>query len=261
MTTCSATVAARPAAGSVRSATRAVRHHPGLPAWLSRSERSRAAAVRDTAARDAWLSARHVAKRLVAAGLSGWPADPPADRLASIDIRSRDRLGRGIRPQVWVDGRPADCSLSLAHTGRRVFVAAAAGNRPLGVDLTPLGAFERPAACWWLSAAEREDAAPLGPAEAAEHAARIWSVKEAVYKAVLSAEPFAPRAIEVRLHRGLPVQCTAAGRDVPAAAIRLARFAGHVLALVLDTNDGRAAAGMLPGPVPTAGMRLRGVAE
>jgi phosphopantetheinyl transferase len=260
MTACSATAAARRVAGSVRSSTQRVRHHPALPAWLSRSERRRAAAIRDTAARNAWLSARDVAKRLVAAGLPGWPADPPEGRLATIEIRSRDRLGRGIRPQVWVDGRRADCSLSLAHTVERVFVAVRAGDRPLGVDLTPLIAFDRPAACWWLSAAERRDAATLGPT-AAEHVARIWSVKEAVYKALLSAEPFAPRMIEVRLRRGLPVQCTAAGRDVPVAAIRLARYAGHVLALVLDTNEDReAAAGMVPGPVPTAGMLARGVA-
>ncbi len=261
MTACSATAAARLAAGSVRSCTQRVRHHPTLPAWLASDERRRAAALRDTATRDAWLSARHVAKRLVAAGLPGWPADPPEQRLAAIEIRSRNHAGRGIRPQVWVDGRPADCSLSLAHTRSRVFVAVATGERPLGVDLTPLAAFDRPAACWWLTAAERQDAATLGPAAAPEHAARTWSVKEAVYKAVLSAEPFAPRAIEVRLHRGQPVQCTAAGRDVPAAAIRLARFAGHVLALVLDTNKGRAAAaGMVPGPVPIAGMLSRGVA-
>jgi hypothetical protein len=85
MTACSATAAARRVAGSVRSCTRPVRHHPALPTWLSSSEQRRAAAIRNTAARNAWLSARHVAKRLVAAGLPGWPADPPEQRLAALE--------------------------------------------------------------------------------------------------------------------------------------------------------------------------------
>lgn len=221
-----------PPPASVAASIRGVRRFDFPPPWLSPAERRRAACFRDRAGRDAWLTARLAAKRLVAARLPGWPAEPPAGRLATVEIRSRDEAGRGMRPRVFVGGGEAGIGVSIAHAAARVLVAVAAAADPLGVDLTPTAAFAAAASRWWLTAAERADLETVHPAGAAEQAALVWSVKEAVYKAWLPAEPFRPLAIEVRMCRGRVVACLADGRGVPPTAIRHWRMAAHCLALV-----------------------------
>jgi len=224
--------AAAAAPGPVSASTLAVRRWQAPPEWLAPAERTRAAAIRGLSQRDAWLTARWAAKRLVAARLPGWDATPDLRRLAAIEIRSRNAAGRGVRPRVLVAGREAAIGVSIAHADERVIVAAGPATAPLGVDLTPIAAFARPASRWWLTAGERLDAAQLDAAAGAAQAAAVWSVKEAVYKAWLAAEPFCPRAIEVRLRGGRIVGCTAGGRTVPPAAIRSWRLAGHAVCLV-----------------------------
>lgn len=219
-------------ATAVTASIRAVRRFAAPPPWLSPEERRRADGMRHPAARDAWLTARLVAKRLVAARLPGWPADPPAPLLALVEIRSRDAAGRGVRPQVLAPSGAATVVVSIAHADARVLVAAAPATDSLGVDLTPAAAFAEPGSRWWLTAGERADLRLLDPDAVAARAATLWSVKEAVYKAWLPAEPFRPRAIDVRMRRGRVVWCAAAGRVVPPPAIRTWRMAGHCLALV-----------------------------
>ncbi len=241
------------------SCTRMVRHHASMPAWLSPNEQARAATFRDPSTRNAWLTARHAAKRLVAARLPGWPSEPHAVEMAAIDIQSRDASGRGVRPQVHVHGRQAPMSVSISHTASRVFVAAGVATEAVGVDLTPLNAFAKPASRWWLTDAERHDAAQLPAVEAVEHASACWSVKEAVYKALLADRPFDPRAIEVRLVRGLPVRCTAFGRAVPAAAIRTWRLKDHSFAMVREANWFLASrSGMVSDPATVVNLDERG---
>lgn len=219
-------------ASAVAASIRAVRRFAAPPQWLSPAEHRRADGMRDRGARDAWLTARLAAKRLVAARLPGWPVDPPVRMLALLDIRSRDAAGRGVRPRVVVPDGVAAVAVSIAHADARVLVAAAPARDPLGVDLTPTAAFARPGSLWWLTAGERADLRPLDPGDVAAQAATLWSVKEAVYKAWLADEPFRPRAIEVRVRRGRVVSCAADGRAVPPSAIRTWRMAGHCLALV-----------------------------
>lgn len=221
-----------PPASRVAASIRAVRRFANPPPWLSSAERRRADGMRDRSARDAWLTARLAAKRLVAARLPGWPADPPARLLAQLDIRSRDAAGRGVPPRVVVTGGEAAVVVSIAHADLRVLVATAPGADALGVDLTPAVAFARPGSRWWLTAAERADLRLLDPEAAAAQAATLWSVKEAVYKAWLAADPFRPLSIEVRVRHGRVVSCTALGRALPPAAIRTWRMAGHCLAHV-----------------------------
>jgi len=213
----------------VAASTRRVCRWDEPPAWLSADERARAARIRHRTARDAWLTARLAAKRLVAARLTDPVTGPRDEQLGAIDIRSRDAAGRGSRPRVEIAGREAALALSIAHADGRVLVAVGPATRPLGVDLTPAAAFPGASSCWWLTAAERDDVCRVGQATTV---ARLWSVKEAVYKAVLADEPFRPQAIEVRIRAGRITRCTAAGRPVPAAAIRCWQLAGHWLALV-----------------------------
>lgn len=225
---------ARPA--GIAASTRRVRRWAEPPAWLTPAERHRAAQMRDRDARDAWLTARLAAKRLIASRLPGAHAVAGTSGLEAIDICSRDAAGRGVRPRVFVGGREAAITVSIAHAGERVLVAVDPAAAPLGVDVTPVTAFSRPAARWWLTTAERFDARGLSADAAVAHAAVVWSVKEAVYKACFVDEPFQPQAIEVRVRHGRIERCTAAGRTVPPAAIRTWRLAGHALALVHDSG-------------------------
>lgn len=222
----------------VVASTRPVRRWDTLPAWLAPGERTRAAGIRHPRPRNAWLTARLAAKRLVAAHLADTVTGRRADHLATIEIQSRDASGRGCRPRVFSGGREVAVALSIAHVDERVLVAIGPAVRPLGVDLTPAATFAADSSRWWLTAAEGEAAGALGPAAAAEHAARVWTVKEAAYKALLATEPFRPRAIEVRTVGERITECTAAGRSVPATGIRCWRLAGHWLALVQAGPEG-----------------------
>lgn len=228
-----------PAWSLVSASMRAVPRWSAPPEWLAPGERARAARIRSRPARDAWLTARLAAKRLIAPRL----ADFSAGQFAAIEIQSRDAAGRGSRPRVFHAGREVAVALSIAHDQTRVIVAVGPAGRPLGVDLTPAAAFAEASSRWWLTASERNDAAVLEPAAAVGHAARLWSVKEAVYKAVLADEPFRPLAIEVRFKAGRLVSCRASGRGVPAAGIRSWPVAGHWLALVQAPADGGEAEG------------------
>jgi len=220
----------------VAAGTRRVRRWDMPPAWLAPGEQARAAGIRDPRGRDAWLTARLAAKRLVAARLPDPPAGLEAQtrgpRLEAIEIRSRDEAGRGFRPRVEIAGLEAPLALSIAHVRERVLVAVGPADCRLGVDLTPAAAFATASSRWWLTAAERADAGQLEPPAAAAHAAQLWSVKEAVYKAVLSERPFQPLAIEVRFRAGRIVSCRAAGRSLSVAGIRSWPVAGHWLAIV-----------------------------
>jgi phosphopantetheinyl transferase len=227
----------------VAASTRRVCRWDTPPEWLAPGERARAAGIRSRPARDAWLTARLAAKRLVAARLADSSAAPAVEELAAIEIRSRDAAGRGCRPRVFHAGREVAVALSIAHQDERVIVAVGPLARPLGVDLTAGGAFARASSRWWLTAAEQADARRLGPAAATGHAARLWSVKEAVYKAVLADEPFQPLAIEVRFRAGQVASCLAAGRSLPVAGIRCWPVAGHWLALVQAPAGGGEAEG------------------
>lgn len=228
---------------AVSASTRKVQRWTATPEWLSPSERIRAGGISREASRDAWLTARLAAKRLVAARLADAAIDAARPILSEIEIVSRDPSGRGVRPRAFVAGRDSRMTVSISHSGSRVLVAVGPAAGSLGVDLTPVSAFALPASRWWLTDAEREDARSLDAAAAAAHAAVVWSVKEAVYKARLSDEPFRPRAIEVRLRQERITACVAAGRRVTPSAIRTCWLDNHALALVHDGEPVIRAAG------------------
>jgi hypothetical protein len=243
----------------VAASTRRVRRWDTPPAWLAPGERARAAGIRDRTARDAWLTARLAAKRLIAARLPDPVTEPRADQLAGIDIRSRDAVGRGSRPRVFIAGREVAVALSIAHVAERVLVAVGPATRPLGVDLTPAAAFAKASSRWWLTAAERAEARLLDPTAAVSHAARLWSVKEAVYKAVLPDRPFDPRLIEVRLPPAATAGCTALGRQWPDLTITTWHSMNHAFALVQAAMVKRAdAAVTAPTNDPTITIFTRG---
>ncbi len=161
--------------------------------WLCAEERELWESFRNVERRRTWLAGRVAMKeclRDVLADQGPNPFDP-----ASIHIASRDARGRPSRPVASSHGVPLPVTLSLTHSDETVVVGLAllAGDA-IGVDLTaaaPLGTgFQQT----WFTAAERawvsESADPL-------RAARLWSAKEAVYKAANQGEPFVPNQVEI----------------------------------------------------------------
>jgi len=162
--------------------------------WLSAEERTLWESFRSAERQRTFLAGRVAMKECLRDELA--PRDSANEfQPASIHIVSRDTRGRPSRPVASLHGVPLPITLSLTHSDETVVVGLAlqAGDA-IGVDLTaaaPLGAgFQQT----WFTAAERawvaESADPL-------RAARLWSAKEAVYKAANQGEPFVPNQVEI----------------------------------------------------------------
>jgi phosphopantetheinyl transferase len=176
------------------------------PASLSAAEQAELSHWRDAGRREGWLLARRVARQLILAqGIES------ACEESSIEICSRDALGRSVRPAVTIDARPASCSLSMSHTPGGVVVAlCSTPGVNVGVDLVPGAALSRGLVDTWFTDRERAQLS----AEDVLAACRVWAVKEAVYKAVNRSDSFAPRQIEVRRVDQANYSCTYRGIDL-----------------------------------------------
>lgn len=155
--------------------------------WLSPLERQAWQAMHAPERRTTWLAGRVVAKQMLS-----W-IDP---RPSAVHIETRSqRAGHGERPQVFVASRAVPCAVSIAHTSRGVLVAVS--HEPgvqLGVDLVDT-APQREHLNWALTADERAWLSAARPARDA--VARLWAMKEALYKACQQGEGFAPGQIDV----------------------------------------------------------------
>lgn len=157
--------------------------------WLSAREQAELAAWREPGRRRAWLAGRRLAKQLVASHLCF------GDSLPSIEILSRDALGRVNRPRVWRGGVEQSCSLSISHSARGVLVALVAGSEAtLGVDLSDTAELSPGLVKLWFTADERAWLDDSGNLDLARY---IWCAKEALYKALSQGESFDPRKVEV----------------------------------------------------------------
>ena len=156
--------------------------------WLHPRERDALRRYCDSEAREAWLAGRIVSKQLIQ------QAVPETCDPRNIEIRSRDRDGRHVRPRIRIAGRPAPWCLSISHSLRSVLAALSLDHHlRVGVDVTPID--DRPAGFLrlWFTEREQERLQTLGPRDIA----RYWAAKEAVYKALNDGGSFAPRQIEI----------------------------------------------------------------
>jgi phosphopantetheinyl transferase (holo-ACP synthase) len=165
-------------------------------AWLTPNEQTELARLTDSGRRGQWLAGRWTAKQLVVKSGLG-------TRIGDIEIRTRDVLARGCRPQVRIGGRRLDASLSIAHTARGAIVALARGNdTSVGVDLVDLadpalvklaGTSDRGFSRLWFTPLERSWLSVDPP----RRAATLWAIKEAVYKACHCGEAWSPSDVAI----------------------------------------------------------------
>ncbi len=192
--------------------------------WLTEHELAEMRRWRDAARRQAWLRGRWMMKRLIAARLRDL-ANREIEILADQD---------GGRPQAHCHGELRDWPLSISHTESGVLAAMSwRAETVVGVDLASLRALPREFARLWFSAAERQWIGAQGETLAVN---RLWTVKEALYKACNGGEPFHPRAIEA-----IPGRYRYQGRPLPNGAVITWNVDGHVatLAVVPINENGR----------------------
>lgn len=165
--------------------------------WLHPAELECFASLRDRSRREGWLGGRWCVKRLVI-GLveSGALGEVgPIGSWREVAIFSRDGNGRGMRPEVYVKGKSQSLSVSIAHSDRQVY--AAIDVRPaarVGVDVVDgYGRWDALASTWFT----RDERRWLCETDDRLAIHRIWSAKEACYKAISPTRSFDPRSIAV----------------------------------------------------------------
>lgn len=205
-------------------------------AWLSEHERARLERMRFVKRRADWRAGRWAAKAALSR-LLGVPADA-VSVLAAPDGA----------PEAFVGGAPVGLSVSLSHRGRIALCAVARAGTRLGCDVEVIeprsSAFLED---YLLPGERRAVASAIGGGEAV--AARVWSGKESVLKALRAGLRRDTRSIEVSFPapsedgeagwvRG-HARCLATG----AAFLLWSVVKGdHVLTLAADRPS--------PGPVP-----------
>jgi phosphopantetheinyl transferase len=167
-------------------------HERGAECWLSPAERRLQQGMRAPKRRATWLAGRIAAKRLL---IESWGEELTTLQPSEIHIETRcSDSSRGQRPAVFVSGQRLSYALSIAHSDHGVLVALA--NEPgvtLGVDLASQDGPHARRLSWSFTPAERRWLA-AAPDRAA---ARLWAMKEALYKACHDGEGFAPAQIDV----------------------------------------------------------------
>ena len=218
--------------------------------WLTTAERRELERYRDSRRRTAWLCGRSLGKRLIidALGLTwgrfptcpNFPMYAGPDRLETcpteVEILSRDRSGRAVRPVVRVRGVERVWSLSISHTDRLVIAALAKAKRHVGIDLVSLQDVNPSRLRPWFTVRESE----LLRLDDLHEAARAWAIKEAAYKALNDGEPFTPRRIELT---ATPTAISRNGVDLHGfCTVETWDIDDHVAALVTAGGSQRRAA-------------------
>jgi phosphopantetheinyl transferase len=157
----------------------------------------------DVARRELWALGRYfLLSRLYPRLTMNRTAVDPRD----LRIVTRNGLGRGTQPRLYCQGRLVPWRISLAHTNSQLAMAFSVDrDTRVGIDVVDDSAAAAMAVRCWSTLREREQL--LGRTEA--DFAKVWSMKEALYKALNHGEPFRPARYEVSLadsDHGLP-QC------------------------------------------------------
>jgi 4'-phosphopantetheinyl transferase len=216
-----------------------VREHGAfLTSLLDAGERSRAAAFRFAADRDAFVAAHALVRLALSAAGPGDPRDWTFAATA------------GGKPELAGTARGNGLTFSLSHA-RSIVACAVAHAVSAGVDVEEIPAqpLEPALIANCCTPAERELLRALPPAAAAAAFARLWTLKEAVMKALGTGLTLPPDAIACALEP--PRILSGAGLDWDALA--LSPSPRHVLTAVQPAAAGagwrvRDASACLPAP-------------
>jgi phosphopantetheinyl transferase (holo-ACP synthase) len=155
--------------------------------WLSAEELSCYSSFGDKPTALAWLGGRWCAKQLLCSHLGVTKL-----QLSRIHVQTRNGQQQGVRPWVFLDGQLQSTKISLAHSSRLV-AAVLLGNEvgEIGIDITDHDANHAAIGEFWFSDHE------VAWCEAGVSPRVIWSLKEAIYKAMNQGEPFRPRGLDI----------------------------------------------------------------
>jgi phosphopantetheinyl transferase len=177
--------------------------------WLSAEEQNELSRLRSPLRRRSWVAGRIAVKGTLQ--LNGYTeAASPQE----ITIRSRNPLGHGTSPRVFIGGQERRVSLSVSHVAQGVLVGmSAADELRVGVDLVGqercgLG-FRR---LWFTEEEQALMRRPCGRFSAAT----LWAAKESVFKVLNACGSFSPRRIEIRPMPDGRLTCRIDGRDAQA---------------------------------------------
>lgn len=155
-----------------------------------------------------------------------------------MEILSINAFGQNDRPAVYIDGVLQAVSLSISHSDRGILVALSAATR-VGVDLVDLEQ-ESFGSLWvWMTTSERA----WMDRKDSEQQARVWAVKEAVYKALNEGESFSPLRIAVVPGIHGRYSCFYKDRDMSSICrVHISEIDNHLAAVVeygipLDNGD------------------------
>ena len=143
--------------------------------WLGEGELAVLARLRFPKRRADWRLGRWTAKRAIARHLH-LPCD--AATLARIEVRPAPSGA----PEAYVDGRAAELTLSLSHSGGVAFCALAAPGASLGCDVEQVAPRSRAFATDYFTVEEQDLAA--GSDQRDLMLTLLWSAKESALKAL-----------------------------------------------------------------------------
>ncbi len=156
--------------------------------WLSKEEREVVSAFRFPKRRTDWRLGRWTAKQTICL-LKNWGDSA----LASLEIRS-DSNGA---PEVFFEGKPADVSISISHSGDRSFCLAGPRTLAAGCDLEWIEPREKNFAPDYFT--DEELAFVLQAQDKREMAETlIWSAKESALKVIRKGLTLDTRSVGIR---------------------------------------------------------------
>ncbi len=178
------------------------RHMAATPQydWLSSAEQRCLERLRDNRRR-LWLAGRWLMKHhLVSSGAVDGLVNASDIEPCDLTIVSVDQEGRPNRPRAIWRERHLDMNMSLSHCEQAVCVAYVTDRTlRVGVDVADGVALSAGFQDFWFTPGEQ---ARLAAGSASSDALKVWTGKEASYKACQNGEAFCPRSIEIFLQAG-----------------------------------------------------------
>ncbi|MFM7072607.1 MAG: 4'-phosphopantetheinyl transferase family protein [Planctomycetota bacterium] len=167
--------------------------------WLSPAELDWFGKLKGERRRNDWLAGRWCVKRLlprIEAVESRLGIDQRLSR-RDVSVLSTNPRGQASRPTLYFAGMASWLAISIAHSDRQVCAAIAPWPQArVGIDVVDRVEHCSALAATWFTPREQALVArrrdPLDTL-------RIWSAKEASYKALVSNRAFEPLSIEVEL--------------------------------------------------------------